>query len=158
MEEFKEGDRVKIFCIADNPEGYLLGLITLDDKDELCIKPDKHKQERWNLDVFKLEKEEISLAVELEAIQALMDTELEDYGYSFTFNDLEEAEDYGYFTGRPDQERPGFTSINIRVKKLNDSDYSASEFEVELGEDSWYSIEHFEWTIKYLWMAMLWKS
>jgi len=78
----------------------------------------------------------------------------------------EELEDYSYFTVESidlDDEHQNSEYYNVKITGGDHIKYvsfklDGKKIEVELGEDSWYEVCTYEYTVKYFWMALLkWK-
>ena len=96
-----------------------------------------------------------------EAIEAFLLEEWEEYGHRFDVDKDEEAEDYEYFTITPSEDNPKHVNeflnhVNIRVKELDEDNPSSSKFEIEISEDYWHEVVHYDWTIKYFYIALMW--
>ncbi len=91
-------------------------------------------------------------------IKELIEGELEDYGH-FKIGELNWNDEYGSFSEEDKEEHyiidieHGFEgkSKTLRFNYNRTKD----EIEIELGEDSWYKVCDYDYTIKHFWMALL---
>lgn len=85
----------------------------------------------------------------IKLIQDLLDNEIWDYSYEYDIEcDYDEENDEQY-TVKITDKYWGKTIGSVCFR----TDWE--KIEVELWEDNWQKIEHYEWTIKYFWMALL---
>ncbi len=89
----------------------------------------------------------------IEKIQELCKDEFEDYGFTQKY-EIEYTETYNDYEFYTVVFKPYSDTIYCNDLKLK---ASAGDIQDEVGEDSWYMIETFDWTIKYLWIALLLK-
>lgn len=88
----------------------------------------------------------------IDRLKEILESELGDYSGYFDYNiEFDER-------GNSDETVEFYT---VHVQGIDDNRKSLEfaitddKVEIELSEDSWYEIEHFNWTIKYFWMALL---
>lgn len=92
-----------------------------------------------------------------EKVKELIENELSDYSYFKTKN-LEWNDCYGDYDESDEEE-------HYKIEIYGHDEYlktlcfnyntKTEQIEIEIGEDSWYQIETYDYTIKYFWMALL---
>ena len=91
-----------------------------------------------------------------EAVKKLIESEIGEYSY-FEMGELQWNDSYSF--EETDEEEHYKIEIKANDEHLKtlyfNYDKRTEEIEVELNEDNWEKIQTCNWTIKYLWMALL---
>ena len=91
---------------------------------------------------------------ELEAVRALIKHEItQDYYCEFKVSSNGE----GKFEVSFDESYPSFNCLTIKVDEIDEQSPEYSKFSVLVGEDIWEEFIAFDWSIKELWKALLWR-
>ena len=87
----------------------------------------------------------------LTKVEELVNGEIGDYSYYADNSEIETVDsdegDYEYYELTIDANDDKIFCVTLRAKE--------DCIEVEVGEDIWYEVKDYDWTIKYFWIALL---
>ena len=85
----------------------------------------------------------------LEALRKFLNSEIDDYSLEHTIELTEEYGDASYYTVTISSEYGEKKEKDVYFK------YEDKKLYIEVHEDHWEKITHYDWNVKYFWMAFL---